>query len=73
MRNFYIEQLFFDNVKSEKWKVEFFYYHFTLWTKETLIKSFLPFVEALSVKYFRAFPHTAKRMLRINQLFPNNQ
>ena len=39
-------------------------------TKETLNKSFLPFFATLSVTYFRALLKTAKRMLRIIQLFP---
>ncbi len=41
--------------------------------KETLNKSFLPFFTTLSVTYFRALLKTAKRMLRIIQLFPNTK
>jgi len=40
--------------------------------KETLNKSFLPFFTILSVTYFRALLKTAKRMLRIDQLFLTN-
>ena len=39
-------------------------------SQETLNKSFLPFFTTLSVTYFRALLKTAKRMLRIIQLFP---
>ena len=55
------------NIPMQRSEIRIFYGGIS---KETLNKSFLPFFTTLSVMYFRALLKTAKRMLRIIQLFP---